>query len=76
MKILLALALAALPSLVLAKASSAPEPERAARPHLPQVSVPCLQPKQELRYVVTWWIENTRTGERRDVSAQEVRRRC
>lgn len=40
------------------------------------VDVPCLREADERRYVVTWWIEDKATSERRDPGSQEVRRRC
>lgn len=43
---------------------------------LEQVAAPCLLPAEERRYVVTWWIEEKSTGERRDAGSQEVRLRC
>lgn len=47
------------------------------RPHpFSSVAVPCLRPKDDRRYVVTWEIRNTVTGERRSVGSQEVRLRC
>lgn len=48
-----------------------PEP-----PALAKVAVPCLRDREERRYLVTWEIRNTETGERRDVGSQEVRLRC
>lgn len=46
------------------------------RPSLEQVATPCLMPKAERPYIVTWWIEDKRTGDRRSPGAQEVRLRC
>ncbi len=43
---------------------------------LSQVAVPCLREKDEQRYVVSWEIRNTVTGERLSVGSQEVRLRC
>lgn len=45
-------------------------------PALEQVAAPCLRPDREKRYVVTWWIEDKATGEKRAVGSQEVRQRC
>jgi hypothetical protein len=45
-------------------------------PLLEELPAPCLRPTEEMSYVVTWWIENKETGERRDVSSQEVRLTC
>lgn len=50
--------------------------DRESRPALEQFAAPCLMPKVERSYVVTWWIEDAHTGERRDPGAQEVRLRC
>lgn len=45
-------------------------------PALEQVAAPCLLPDREKRYVVTWWIDDKATGEKRAVGSQEVRQRC
>ena len=50
--------------------------ERERRPALEQFVSPCFMPKVLRPYVVTWWIEDKHTGERRDLGAQEVRPRC
>lgn len=46
------------------------------RQALASVPVPCLHDERERRVVVTWWIENKLTGERRAVGSREVRLRC
>lgn len=50
--------------------------ERERRPALERFAAPCLMPEVERSYIVTWWIEDAQTGERRDPGAQEVRLRC
>lgn len=63
-------------SALLVSAAYPPEPEE--KPTLPpaQVAAPCLRDESEKRYVVTWEIHNTQTGERRNIGSQEVRLRC
>jgi hypothetical protein len=59
--------------------SAAPPPDALDEvqiPGLSQFRVPCLQPREVERHVVSWWIEDKRTGERRAVGSQEVRLRC
>lgn len=43
---------------------------------LEQVAKPCLRPQEPPSYLVTWWIENTETGERRSIGSRDVRLRC
>lgn len=43
---------------------------------LASVPVPCLRDGRDRRVVVTWWIENKVTGERRSVGSREIRQRC
>ncbi|RKE84608.1 hypothetical protein DFO46_1378 [Rhizobium sp. AG855] len=52
------------------------EDEAQHQPALATGTPPCLEPKRVWRYVVTWVIENKRTGERRGAGSQEVRIRC
>lgn len=64
------------PSIALAELPSKMPDEEPTRPGLMVIAAPCLQPKQERQYVVSWWIENPKTGERRAVGSQDVRLRC
>lgn len=50
--------------------------ERERPPVIDQVAAPCLTPAEPNAYVVTWWIEDKLTGEKRAVDSQVVRRRC
>lgn len=43
---------------------------------LASVPVPCLRDERDRRLLVTWWVENKTTGERRSVGSREVRQRC
>ncbi|MBX9467199.1 MAG: hypothetical protein KL839_04845 [Rhizobium sp.] len=72
----LALLLALVPSIALAGLPSEIEDRPAEPQTLSQVAVPCLRAKDDDRYVVTWEIRNSVTGERRSVGSQEVRLRC
>lgn len=74
MRIILALLL--LPSVALAELPRKVPEEEDRRPTLASISAPCLEHRRDRRYVVTWWIENKATGERRAVGAQDVRLRC
>lgn len=49
---------------------------RQGRHALALVRVPCLRDDRDRRVVVTWWIENNATGERRNVGSREARQRC
>ena len=71
-----ALLLLALPSVALAGLPSDVKDHQPEPPALAKVAVPCLREKDERRYVVTWEIRNTETGERWNVGSQEVRLRC
>lgn len=71
-----ALLLALFPSIALAGLPSEVEDGPPEPRALSQVAVPCLRAKDDERYVVTWEIRNTVTGERRSVGSQEVRLRC
>lgn len=66
----------AAPSIALAGLPSDPTEPPHERLALEKISVPCLRKEGERRYVVTWWIEDKLTGERRAVGSQEVRLRC
>lgn len=66
----------ALPSIALAELQPDLDEGPAEPPALSQVSVPCLRDERDRRVVVAWWIEDSRTGERRAVGSQEVRLRC
>lgn len=50
--------------------------DRNQRSAIEQMAVPCLQPRPPSRYVVTWWIENKLTGEKRQAGRQEIIRSC
>lgn len=64
------------PSIALADLDPNVDADRRQAAPLAVVRVPCLREADERRYVVTWWIEDKKTGERRDPGSQEVRRRC
>lgn len=68
--------LAAMSSMAHAELSSRVDEPRHLRLALAAVPVPCLRDERERRVVVTWWIENKVTGERRSVGSREVRQRC
>lgn len=59
-----------------AELSSRVDEPRRDRQALASVPVPCLRDERDRRVVVTWWIENKVTGERRSVGSREVRQRC
>jgi hypothetical protein len=67
---------AAMPSIAMAELSADIDEDRPEPPALSTVAVPCLREGEERRYVVTWEIRNTVTGEVRSVDSQEVRLRC
>ena len=69
-------AITALPSLAIAELSQDVDEQRLPPQALSSVSVPCLRDGNDRRVVVTWWIEDKETGERRAPGSQEVRRRC
>lgn len=64
------------PSIALADLDPYVKTDRPQAAPLAVVQVPCLREADERRYVVTWWIEDKTTGERRDPGSQQVRRRC
>lgn len=64
------------PSIALADLDPRLDADRQQAAPLTIVEMPCLREAGERRYVVTWWIEDKKTGERRDPGSQEVRRRC
>lgn len=68
--------LAAVPSIALAELVADVDDRPSEPPALLQTAVPCLREKEGRRYVVTWQIRNTVTGEVRSVDSQEVRLRC
>lgn len=65
-----------LPSIAAAELSPVLDERRPEPPALSTVAVPCLREDEDRRYVVTWEIRNTVTGEVRSVDSQEVRLRC
>jgi hypothetical protein len=67
---------AAMPSIALAELVADVDDQPSEPPALSQIAVPCLREREERRYVVTWEIRNTVTGEVRSVDSQEVRLRC
>lgn len=70
------LLLAAMSSIAHAKLPPRIEEPRQVRHALASVPVPCLSDERDRRVVVTWWIEDKVTGERRSVGSREVRQRC
>lgn len=66
----------AMPSIALAELVADVDDQPSKSPALSQIAVPCLREREERRYVVTWEIRNTVTGEVRSVDRQEVRLRC
>jgi hypothetical protein len=68
--------LAAMPSIAMAELAADIDEDWPEPPALSTVAVPCLREYEERRYVVTWEIRNTVTGEVRSVDRQEVRLRC
>ncbi|MBA4797003.1 MAG: hypothetical protein H2043_06345 [Rhizobiales bacterium] len=68
--------LAVMSSIAHAELSPRIEGPRQHRQALALVPVPCLRDARDRRVVVTWWIENKATGERRSVGSREVRQRC
>lgn len=54
----------------------AQDEERERPAEFDQVAAPCLTPSDPDAYVVTWWIEDKATGEKRAVDSQVVRLRC
>lgn len=63
-------------SVAQAELSSRVDEPRRDRQALASVPVPCLRDERDRRVVVTWWIENKATGERRNVGSREIRQRC
>lgn len=70
------LLLAVWPSLSLAELVADVDDRPSEPPALSQIAVPCLREREDRRYVVTWEIRNTVTGDVRSVDSQEVRLRC
>lgn len=63
-------------SLAQAELSFRMDEPRGDRQALASVPVPCLRDERDRRVVVTWWIENKTTGERRASGSSKVRVKC